>query len=72
MRHWLLQNVLFLVFPDRFEVSVNFCRFLRFPSVEIKSDDGYQIERRLSSVRATYTFWKWKVAKEENTNMPRS
>ena len=30
--------------------SVTNCWFLRFPSVEIKSDDGYQIGRRISSV----------------------
>ena len=29
--------------------SVNVCSFLGFPSVEIKSDDGYQIGRRMSS-----------------------
>ena len=29
--------------------SVNFCSFLGFPSVEIESDDGCQIGRRISS-----------------------
>ena len=29
--------------------SVNVCSFLGFPSVEIKSDDGYQIGRRIFS-----------------------
>ena len=29
--------------------SVNICSFLGFPSVEIKSDDGYQIARGISS-----------------------
>ena len=30
--------------------SVNVCSFFGFPSVEIKSDDEYQIGRRISSV----------------------
>ena len=30
--------------------SVNVCSFLGLSSVEIKSDDGYQIGRRISSV----------------------
>ena len=38
-----------LVFLDQLKVSLNVCLFLGFPSVGIKSDDGYQIGRRISS-----------------------
>ena len=47
IRHWLLQNVFFSLTNSKF--SVNVCSFLGFPSVEIKSDDGYQIGRGISS-----------------------
>ena len=49
IRHWLLQNVFFFWFSltnSKFSV----CSFLGFPSVAIKSDDGYQIGRGISSV----------------------
>ena len=40
----------FLVFLVQLKVSSNVCLFLGFPSVGIKSDNGYQIGRRISSV----------------------
>ena len=38
------------VFHDRLKFSLNACSFLGLSSVEIKSHDGYQIARRISSV----------------------
>ena len=51
IRHWLLQNVccFFWFSLTNSKFSVNVCSFLGFPSVEIKSDDGYQIGRGISS-----------------------
>ena len=48
-RHWLLQKVFFSFSLTNSKFSVNVCSFLGFPSVEIKSDDGYQIGRGISS-----------------------
>ena len=48
IRHWLLQKFFwFSLTNSKFSVSV--CSFFGFPSVEIKSDDGYQIGRGISS-----------------------
>ena len=47
IRHWLLQKVFFWPLTN-LKFGVKVCSFLGFPSVEIKSDDGYQIVRRIS------------------------
>ena len=39
----------FFVFHDRLKFSLNACSFLGLSSVEIKSDDGYQIGWQISS-----------------------
>ena len=50
IRRWPLQKVFFFWFSlTNSKFTVNVCSFLGFPSVEIKSDDGYQIERGISS-----------------------
>ena len=49
IRHWLLQKVFFPFSLTNSKFSVNVSSFLGFPSIEIKSDDGYQIGRGISS-----------------------
>ena len=48
IRHWLLQKVFVRFSWTNSKFSVNVCSLLGFPSVEIKSDDGYQIGRGIS------------------------
>ena len=54
IRHWLLQKVFFFlggggVSLTNSKFSVNVCSLLGFPSVEVKSDDGYHIGQWISS-----------------------
>jgi len=45
--HWLLPKEFFCPWPTKF--SENACSFLSLYSVEIKSDEGYEFRRRISS-----------------------
>ena len=47
--HWLLKNVFFWFSLTNSKFSINVCLFLGFPSVKIKSDNGYEIGRGISS-----------------------